>query len=136
MASLRFRWCLAGDAEAPGLRADGVGAGLRGGVKDAQELLLVEDHLLAAEAGEVVEGGEFDRIDRAGFLAHPAVNATQLVDYERFRVLLAAVLLPLGRGRGGDDVDAVGRAGGGAHVARHAFNASGGVAVEPVDAAV
>src|ERR671934_219808 len=43
-------------------------------VEGAQELLLVEHHLLAAQPGQVVQGGQLDGVHRAGLLAHAAVD--------------------------------------------------------------
>ena len=116
----------------PRVRPHRVGARLHRLVEDAQQLLLVEHHLLAAQAGQVVQRRQLDGVHRAGLLAHAAVDAAQLVDDERLGVLLA--VRP--RRRGGHDVDAVGRAGGRAHVAGHALDAALLVAVEPMDAAV
>src|SRR5687768_11006908 len=58
-------------------------------VEDAEQLGLVEDHLLAGHADDVVDARQLDRVHRAGLLAHAAVDAAQLVDVELGRVLLA-----------------------------------------------
>ena len=108
--------------------------GVLGRVEDRQELGLVEDHLLPAQPGQVIEAGQLDRLDRAGLLAHPAVNAPQLVDDEALAVLLA-VGPGLGGGRA-DDVDAVRRAGCGAEHAGDALDAPLLVLVQPVHAPV
>src|SRR5439155_22552625 len=87
---------------------------------------------LAREADDVVDAGQLARVHRAGLLAHPAVDAAQLVDVE-----LGRVFLPVGPGALGRlDVDASGGAGGGAHEAGDAPDPALLVLVEPVDAAV
>ena len=96
-----------------------------------QEFFFVEDHLLAAAAHDVVLGREFDRVDRAGFFAHAAVDAAELVDLEFLRVFFPVIP----RALFSRDVDAVGWADGRAHHARHAFHAAVFVPVEPVNAA-
>jgi hypothetical protein len=96
-----------------------------------QELLLVEDHLLPACADNVVLRRQLDRIHRAGFFAHAAVNAAKLIDLELRRVLFAVVP---GRFRR-LDVDALGRTDRRAHHARHALHAARFVAVQTVHAA-
>ena len=102
-----------------------------GRVVDAQEFFLVEDHLLAGHAHDVVHRGQFDRVDRTGLFAHAAVDAAELIQVELDRVLLAVVpgrLFAL-------DVDAVGGAGGRAHHAGDAADPAVLVSVEAVDAA-
>src|SRR5439155_1378087 len=42
--------------------------GILGGVEDRQQLGLVEDHLFAGEAGQVVKAGQLDGHDGAGLL--------------------------------------------------------------------
>src|SRR5947209_762137 len=108
--------------------------GVLGRVEDREELGLVVDHLLAAQPGQVVEAGQLDRLDRAGLLAHAAVDAPQLVDDEALAILLA-----VGPGLGGgcaDDVDAVRRAGRGAEHARDALDPPLLVLVQPVHPAI
>src|SRR4051812_26549364 len=56
--------------------------GVLGHVEDREELGLVENHLFTREARQVVEAGQLDRLDGAGLLAHPAVDAAELVDDE------------------------------------------------------
>src|SRR5207302_10676516 len=120
------------DAQRPAPRADGVLAVLHRLVEHAEQFFLVEHHLFAAGAGQLEDRSQLDGVARAGLLAHPAVDASQLVDNEGLRVLLTVGP----RRRGGHDVDAVGRAGGGAHVAGYALDAALFVTVEAVDAAV
>ena len=80
-------------------------------VVDFKELGLVKDHLLSRESGDLVSRREFDGVDWAGLFAHAAVDASQFVDVELLRILLAVVP----RTFLGDDMDAVGGAGRGAH---------------------
>src|SRR5207245_4894170 len=86
----------------------------------------------AGEADAVVLLGQLDRVDGAGFFAHAAVDAAQLIDVE-----LRGVFLPVGpRALGRLDVDAARRAGGGAHEAGDALDSPFLVLVQAVDAAV
>src|SRR5690606_1416793 len=101
-----------------------------GQVIDAQELFLVEHHLLTRQADHVVLRGQFDGIDRAGLLAHAAEDAPQLIDLELLGVLLAVVPGALRR----FDVDAPGRADRRAHHARDALDPSLLIPVQPVNA--
>src|SRR5262249_8391923 len=87
ISAFSTRRCFGRHAALTGAWSHWVSPCFRRRVEDAQELFLVEDHLLAGEAGEVVEGGEFDRVHRAGFLAHPAIDAAQLIDDERLGIL-------------------------------------------------
>ena len=82
-------------------------------VVDLEKFRLVEDHFLSGQSSDLVSRREFDGVDRAGFFAHAAVDAAQLVNVELLRILLAVVP----RTFLGDDVDAVGGAGRGAHEA-------------------
>ena len=61
-------------------RTDRVGSRVLGLVVNAEQLLLVEDHLFAALTREIVEAGQFNRIDGAGFFTHPAEDTSKLVD--------------------------------------------------------
>ena len=105
-----------------------------GRVVDREQLGLVEDHLLARQAGQVVESCQLDRLDRTGLLAHSTIDAPQLVDDEAFGILLA-----VGPGRGGrgpDDVDAVGRARRRAQHAGDALDPPVLILVQPVHAPI
>ena len=61
-------------------RTDWHRLGVLGLVEHAQQLLLVEDHLLAAAAGQIEKTRQLDGVDRASLFAHPAEDAAQLVD--------------------------------------------------------
>ena len=101
-------------------------------VVDAQQLLLVEDHLLAAPAGQVVEARQLDGVDRAGLFAHAAEDAAQLVDGEALGIFFA-----VGPGAfDADDVDAMGRAGRGTEETGHALHPALLVLVQAMHAAI
>gem|GEM_PF-5920791 len=96
-----------------------------------QQLRLVEDEFLARQTSHFVVRCEFDRVARASFFAHAAVNTTQFIDIELLRILLAIVP----RAFVGDDVNALCWARRRAHEARDAAHATVFVFVEPMDAA-
>src|SRR5262245_10640434 len=96
------------------------------------QALAVDDQLGARRADEVVLAAHDDRFLGAGVDAEAAVDAAQEVDLEAGRVLLDRLLRPLP----GLDVDALGGADGGAHVARHALRRPVEPLGEDVDAAV
>ena len=100
-------------------------------VVDLEKLGLVEDEFLPREAGDLVVRRQLDRVAGARLFAHAAVDAAQLVDVELLGVLLAIVPGALL----GDDVDAVRRARGRAHEARHAADAAVVVLVQAMHAA-
>src|SRR5688500_861225 len=100
-------------------------------IVNPQQLFLVEDHLLPRQPNDIVDVGEFDRVDGARFFAHAAVDAAQLVDVELGRVFLAVVPRRFVR----LDVDAARRTGGRAHEAGDALDAALLVLVQPVHAA-
>jgi hypothetical protein len=103
-----------------------------GAIVHFEQLLFVEDHLVARMTDHVVFVGQFDRVHRTGFLAHPAIDATQLVNVEERRILLA--ILP--RRFVGHDVNAVRRTRRLAHETRHAGHPPVGIAIEPMHPAV
>ena len=98
------------------MASDGVhshGLVFDGLVVDLEKFRLVEDHFLSGQSGDLVSRRQFDGVDRAGFFAHAAVDAPQLVDVELLRIFLTVVPGAFL----GNDVDAIGRAGGRAHEA-------------------
>ena len=62
-----------------------------GAVEDLQQLGLIEDHLLAGHAGDLVVRRQLNRVAWARFLAHAAVDAAQLVDIKLLGVFLAVL---------------------------------------------
>ena len=99
-------------------------------VVDLEEFLLVEDHLLSGQSGDLVSRRQFDGVDRAGFFAHAAVDASKFVDVELLRIFLAVVPGAFL----GNDVDAIGRAGGRAHEARDATDPAVVILIQSMDA--
>lgn len=99
-------------------------------VVDVEQLFLVKDHLLAGEADHVVFRGQFDSVNRAGFLAHAAKNAAQFVNFKACRVFFPVFPGALR----GLNMDAPGRADSGAHHACHTLHAALLVPVQAVDA--
>ena len=101
-------------------------------VVHAEQFFLVENHLLAAAAGQIEQARQLDRIHRAGFFAHAAENATQLVDGETFRIFF-----PIGPRAGGrDNIDAMRRARRRTQKAGHALHAPFVILVQPMHAAI
>ena len=98
----------------------------------AQQLFLVEDHLLACQADHVVFESEFDGIHRAGFLAHATVNAAEFIDIELGRVFFA--IRP--RRRFAHDMNAMRRASRRTHITRHALHPPLLVAVQAMHPAI
>src|SRR4051794_30973562 len=86
-----------------------------------EQHLLGEDQVAARVVGELEVVPHRDRVERAGDLAVAAEDAAQHVDLVDLRVALAGRHLVLGGVLGGDDADAVGRAGGGAQRAADAL---------------
>ena len=95
-----------------------------------EQFVFVENHFLASFADDIVERGQFDRIDRAGLFAHATENTSEHIDLELGGVFFAVIPRRLGC----LDMDAVGWANGGAHHARDTFDSSGGIAVETMHA--
>ena len=100
-----------------------------GQVVDGEEFGLVVDHFLSAATSDIVEVGEFDRVDGTCFFAHAAEDAAEFVDFKLRGVFFSVVP----RGFRGFDMDAVCRTDGWAHHARNAFDATCSVFVESVD---
>ena len=102
-------------------------------VVNREQFFFIEYKFLAGITGKVIDACQFDRIDGAGFFAHPAINATKLVDRKRLRELvpILPVWIVLGRWRG-NDLDAVGRTGGLAHVTRDAFDSPLFIPIKPM----
>jgi len=124
-------------SERASVRSNGVFAGFNGLVENREEFVFVEHHLLASKAREVIDAGEFDRIDRARFFAHPAVNASKLIDSEGRWEFVAIFPMGIIFGRGSrNDFDAVGGACSLAHVTCHALNSALFIAIEPMDPAI
>src|SRR5271156_7148585 len=86
-----------------------------------QQHLLGEDQVGAIVVGELVVVSHRDRVERTGDLAVAAEYAARQVDLIHRGVALAGGHAVLGRVLGGDDADAVGRAGGGAQRAADAL---------------
>src|SRR4051794_32630094 len=86
-----------------------------------QQHLLREDQVAARVVGQLEVVAHRDRVERAGHLAVAAEDAAQHVDLVDLRVALAGRDLVLGGVLGGDDADAIGRAGGGAERATDAL---------------
>src|SRR5512140_2290775 len=98
-----------------------------------QERFLVEHRQRPREHGRRVRAGvHADGVLGARLDAEAADDAAQLVDLEAHRVLLDGLVVVLAR----LDVDALGGAGGGAHVAGHAAGLAVGAGNQPVHAAV
>jgi len=95
-----------------------------------QQLFFIKDHLLTGRAYHVILGGQLDRIDRAGLLAHAAKDATQFIDLKLGGVLFAIVPRRLCR----FNVNALGGADCGAHHAGHTLHSAGFIAVKPMHA--
>ena len=101
-----------------------------------EQHLLGEDEVGAVVVGELEVVAHRDRVERAGDLAVAAEDAAADVDLVDRGVALAGRDAVLGRVLGGDDADAVGRAGGGAQRAADALLEAGVLeAVELVAAA-
>ena len=62
-----------------------------GHVIDMEQLVLVEHHLLARLADNIVERREFNRIDWACLFTHATEDTTQLINLKLRRVLLAII---------------------------------------------
>src|SRR4051794_5229930 len=86
-----------------------------------EQHLLGEDEVGAVVVGHLVVVAHGDRVERAGDLAVAAEDAARQVDLVDRRVALAGRHAVLRRVLGGDDTDAVGRAGGGAQRAADAL---------------
>ncbi len=56
--------------------------------KTDSNFFFVEHHLFASQSSQIVNAGEFDRIDRTCLFAHPAINASQFVENEGRRVFV------------------------------------------------
>src|SRR4051794_38245859 len=90
-----------------------------------EQHLLGEDEVRAVVVAHLVVVAHRDRVERARDLAVAAEDAAGEVDLVDGRVALAGADPVLGRVLGGDDADAVGRAGGGAQRAADALLQSG-----------
>src|SRR3954463_7159219 len=90
-----------------------------------EQHLLGEDQVGAVVVGELVLVAHRDRVERAGDLAVAAEDAAAEVDLVDRGVALAGGDAIAGDVLGGDDADAVGRAGGGAERAADAFLEAG-----------
>ena len=56
-------------------------------IVDLEQLGLVEDEFLTAQASDLIVWSEFDRVTRARFFTHPAVDTPQFIDVELLGVL-------------------------------------------------
>src|SRR5205823_1556536 len=90
-----------------------------------EQHLLGEDQVAAFVVRQLVVVAHRDRVERAGDLAIAAEDAARHVDLVDRRVALAGGDAVIGRVLGGDDADAVGRAGGGAQRAADALLQAG-----------
>src|SRR6266853_2989774 len=118
-----------------GVQRDPIRHGVAGVLhrRSLEQRLLVEHRQRPREHRRSVRPGVHpDGVLRAGLDAEAADDAAQLVDLEPDRVLLDGLVLVLAR----LDVDALRRAGGGAHVAGHAARAAVGTHRQAVHAAV
>src|SRR6188472_1700378 len=86
-----------------------------------EQHLLGEDEVLAVVVGQLVFVAHRDRVERAGHLAVAAEDAAGEVDLVDLGVALACGDAVVGVVLGGDDADAVRRAGGGAERASDAL---------------
>src|SRR5690606_40002538 len=58
-------------------------------IVDLEQLLPVEYQFFAAKTCQIVDGSEFDGVDRAGLFTHSAINAAKFVDLELCGILVA-----------------------------------------------
>ena len=103
---------------------------------DLEQFILVIHHLLAGEASDGVIFAQKNRLLRANFLAHAAIDAADHVDIEFLRVLFHFGKAIFRRNLARDDFDGARRADEFAKLAGHATDAIIGIADEGGRAAV